>query len=269
MEQLRSLLRSTDSTNTQPKQNLLVFHAPEIQASVRESAPQFCTVEKQSYEVLVVTERCSETESVTANPAHFSVTATNKRGEPVEMSITKETATLRVSPVIGNAELTVNVMMNGAHIKGSPIQITAFHWSTSNNANVQLDAIHKITSVGTGGWGMVGRTIDMTPRRLRIKIHHNNNKKWYQVGLYASPTIKLKSGYALDQNPYGVLDWYERRDQGKAPTSASTIVEVSREVNGCINMLVDGKVQWIRRIPECYVYVDIYHPETQAEILTE
>lgn len=114
---------------------------------------------------------------------------------------------------------------------------------------------------------MVDNKIDMTPQSLHIRIHLRGVNKWYQVGLFASPTIQLNAGYPLDQNPLAKLNWNELSRIGGGAARETHLVEIRREESGQIAMIVDNEEQRRGMLPECYVYVDIFHTQTQAEIL--
>eukprot|EP00026_Physarum_polycephalum_P005387 Phypoly_transcript_05421.p1 GENE.Phypoly_transcript_05421~~Phypoly_transcript_05421.p1 ORF type:complete len:564 (+),score=63.52 Phypoly_transcript_05421:246-1937(+) len=159
----------------------------------------------------------------------------------------------------GSGEHIVEVRLLGKHVRGSPLSVyTGYSWSLSQTRLTNISGTI-MEAINTHAWGMVQEIFGMAKQTLTIKIDHKNTNTHCQIALYASPSVQF--GCSLPSQYLATYNTYQ-----KAKSSIS-ILKLTRKNDGQISLSHDDQVIWDVPAPACYVYLDVCHASTTAEIL--
>lgn len=195
----------------------------------------------------------------------FTITAEDKNKQHVELKLSQKNGGLEIQPEIFTVE-TLRILMNDAHIEGSPVKFEPLQYSWADTGNKNTIVTGKIlTALTTGGWGRIKQEFAIHPHNLTVKIHHHDTGNWCQITLYESSTFKHRAGFRPTESAlayYRPEGWSDKSIKGKVTT-----LRLQRGHKGMISLFVDEALQWQKSIGVCYVYVDVHDPTVQAEIV--
>lgn len=269
MEQLQSHLNATNDTSTLPVDRAnLVFWASdefELKSHISPLLPNYTTITRSSNPYLLLIEaKDSHGNPLAVSKTNLSVSAVDAKKNTRAVQLKETNSSLELHMEQGTE--VVEVKLQGSHINGSPFLCSYWTWSPTNKIGSTINN-KTLTSIASGAYGMIEQELDMNPRTLAIKILHFETNGWAQIGLFASNTVAPPAGYNLNGaiEEYNIFNMY--RTNGAYVKGTTTKVMIEREVNGDVALFVNQDLKWRKQLPRVYVYIDIFHPTTAAEIM--
>lgn len=129
---------------------------------------------------------------------------------------------------------------------------------------------HKIECISNEGWGRVGYPL-CDKQWIKLKIHHIKKYGWTQIILLQDSNSAIVSGsYPENGIVYynllcGITD--KPGDYPKYNNKGTTLLSLYRDKNA-VTLYYNSKAFYTTMISgECYVYIDLYWPQTIAEII--
>jgi len=140
--------------------------------------------------------------------------------------------------------------------------VSKYSWSKQQLANVTIMG-NKITSSSKRAWGMINEEFGLEANPLHLRIDHKATNGWAEVVLYPNPAIQFNPGSRKKGDDIVSINL---RDLNR--TSKVSLIIVERGNNGDVTFKVNGNIVSTKQaVPASFIYVDVYHPTTEAEIV--